>query len=169
MNSKKFFNINNVMNLRWLTSFIKLNIDWVIPKPRGMNLASIFQLSFAVTHCHLMCHSSVFLQMICNVCKPILYSALVCHFQADFIFPFSFAFIITENDPRNDKYKNGYISHNHKIFFITRCLPLFLSLIICSMFFWTIYFFNRKKTDQEITPFLGLMLGLLMFSRLNFA
>ena len=34
-----------MMNLYRLTSFIKFNIDGVIPKPRGMNLASIFQLS----------------------------------------------------------------------------------------------------------------------------
>ena len=33
------------MNLRWLPSFIKFNIDGVIPKLRGMNLASNFQLS----------------------------------------------------------------------------------------------------------------------------
>ena len=45
VNPKKFFSINNVMNLRWLTSFIKFNIDGVIPKQREMNLASIFQLS----------------------------------------------------------------------------------------------------------------------------
>ena len=31
------------MNLRGLTSFSKFNIDGVIPKPHGMNLASIFQ------------------------------------------------------------------------------------------------------------------------------
>ena len=43
--SKKFFNINNMMNLRRLTSLIKFYIDRVIPIPRGMNLASIFQLS----------------------------------------------------------------------------------------------------------------------------
>ena len=45
VNPKKFFSINNVMNLRWLTSFIKFNIDGVIPKQCEMNLASIFQLS----------------------------------------------------------------------------------------------------------------------------
>ena len=45
VNSKKFFYINNVMNLCWLTSLIKFNFDGVIPKPRGMNLASIFQLT----------------------------------------------------------------------------------------------------------------------------
>ena len=33
------------MNLCWLTSFIKFNIDGVIPKLRGMNLASNFQFS----------------------------------------------------------------------------------------------------------------------------
>ena len=42
MNSKKIFNINNVMNLSCLTSLIKFNIDGVIPKPLGMNLANIF-------------------------------------------------------------------------------------------------------------------------------
>ena len=37
-----------MMNLCWLTSFIKFKIDGVIPKPCGMNLASIFQLSYKI-------------------------------------------------------------------------------------------------------------------------
>ena len=38
-------NVNNMMNLHRLTSFITFNIDRVIPKPCGMNLACILQLS----------------------------------------------------------------------------------------------------------------------------
>ena len=44
---QEVFNISNVMNLCRLTSFIKFNIERMklIPKPQGMNLANIFQLS----------------------------------------------------------------------------------------------------------------------------
>ena len=34
--SKKFFSVNNMVNLRRFTSFIKFNIGRVIPKPRGI-------------------------------------------------------------------------------------------------------------------------------------
>ena len=39
------FSTSVTMNLCWLTSFVKFNIDRVIPKPRGINLVSTFQLS----------------------------------------------------------------------------------------------------------------------------
>ena len=42
VNSKTFFNVNNMIYLRSLTSFIKFYIDRVIPKPCRMNFSTFF-------------------------------------------------------------------------------------------------------------------------------
>ena len=39
---RSFFNVTIMMNFYRLTSFIKFNIDKIIPKPCGMDLASNF-------------------------------------------------------------------------------------------------------------------------------
>ena len=36
---------DQISQSHWLTSFIEFNIDGVIPKPHGINLACIFKLS----------------------------------------------------------------------------------------------------------------------------
>ena len=42
---REYDQISQISQSHWLTSFIKFNIDRVIPKPHGINLASIFKLS----------------------------------------------------------------------------------------------------------------------------